>query len=81
MCLGALRLFRRVVQLKDEFYNRHIVKNRLFEEVVRCFKANGHRYNLKNSALLELFEFIKTVATDGKKEIMGGEGERKRSGC
>lgn len=28
---GALRLFRRVVQLKDEFYNRHIVRSKAFE--------------------------------------------------
>lgn len=59
--LGALRLFRRIVQLKDEMYNRHIVRERLFDLIGQCFRRNGHRYNLLNSAILELFEFIRTV--------------------
>uniref|UniRef100_A0A0M3ICN8 PP4R3 domain-containing protein n=1 Tax=Ascaris lumbricoides TaxID=6252 RepID=A0A0M3ICN8_ASCLU len=58
--LGALRLLRRVVQLKDEFYFRYIVRDDVIRPVVQCFRANGHRYNLLNSAIIELFEFIRT---------------------
>lgn len=58
---GALRFLRRIIQLKDEFFNRYIVRQKLFGPVVDCFFANGHKYNLLNSALLELFEFIRLV--------------------
>lgn len=29
---------------------------------MQCFKDNGPRYNLLNSALIEFFEFIRTVS-------------------
>ncbi|VDK68926.1 unnamed protein product [Onchocerca ochengi] len=56
---GALRLFRRVVQLKDEFYYRYTVRDDVMRPIVECFRKNGHRYNLLNSAIIELFEFIR----------------------
>ena len=48
--------------MKDEFYNRYITKGKLFEPVVQAFKDNGHKYNLLNSAIVELFEFIRAVS-------------------
>ncbi|KAM3717238.1 Serine/threonine-protein phosphatase 4 regulatory subunit [Dirofilaria immitis] len=59
LALSALRLFRRVVQLKDEFYYRYTVRDDVMRSIVECFKKNGHRYNLLNSAIIELFEFIR----------------------
>lgn len=59
LVLGALRLLRKIIALKDEFYNRHIVKGNLFAPVVDAFIRNNGRYNLLESAILELFEFIK----------------------
>ena len=59
----SLRFLRRVVGLKDEFYNRYIVKGQLFDPVIATFKENGQRYNLLNSAIVELFEFIRAVST------------------
>lgn len=56
--VAAVRFFRTCIGRKDEFYNRHVVKNNLFEPVVEAFSANGSRYNLLNSAVLELFDFI-----------------------
>lgn len=41
------------------FKNRHIVKSNLFVPVVDAFIRNNGRYNLLESAILELFEFIK----------------------
>ena len=35
------------------------MRNNLFEPVVAAFLANGPRYNLLNSAVLELFEFVR----------------------
>jgi len=42
------------------FFHRHIVKSNLFAPVVDAFIRNNGRYNLLESAILELFEFIKT---------------------
>lgn len=50
-----------MLQLKDEFYNRYVRDKRVIDRVVQCFKDNGPRYNLLNSALIEFFEFIRTV--------------------
>ena len=58
----SLRFLRRIVGLKDEFYNRYIVKGQLFDPVIATFKENGQRYNLLNSAIVELFEFIRAVS-------------------
>ncbi len=59
--LGALRFLRKIVALKDEQYNITIVRSNLFAPIVEAFKANKRRYNLLNSALIELFEFIRQV--------------------
>ncbi|XP_059534733.1 serine/threonine-protein phosphatase 4 regulatory subunit 3B-like [Myotis daubentonii] len=58
-CLSALRLMRKIIGLKDEVYNRYIIKGNLFEPVVNAFLDNGTRYNMLNSAVIELFECIK----------------------
>lgn len=52
---------RRIIGQKDEYYNRYIVKGNLFEPVINTLLDNGTRYNLLNSAIIELFEFIKVV--------------------
>jgi len=57
--LCALRFMRKIIALKDEFYNRYIIKGNLFSPVVDALISNYERYNLLNSAILELFEFIK----------------------
>ncbi|CAH2045568.1 unnamed protein product, partial [Iphiclides podalirius] len=59
LVLGALRFMRRIVALKDDYYNRYIIKGNLFAPVIDAFLRNNGRYNLLDSAILELFEFIK----------------------
>ncbi|XP_059476102.1 serine/threonine-protein phosphatase 4 regulatory subunit 3 isoform X2 [Neocloeon triangulifer] len=59
LVLSALRFMRKIIALKDEFYNRYIIKNNLFRPVVDTFIRNSSRYNLLDSAIIELFEFIK----------------------
>eukprot|EP00111_Clytia_hemisphaerica_P024934 TCONS_00073459-protein len=39
-------------------YNKYIIVGRLFKPIVQAFLVNGQRYNLLNSAILELFQFI-----------------------
>jgi len=60
--VAALRFCRRIIGLKDEQYHRYVIKNNLFEPIVHAFKANGCKYNLLNSAIIELFEYIRAVS-------------------
>jgi hypothetical protein len=46
-------------RLQDDFYLRHLIKNNLLDPVMDAFFANGDRYNLLNSAVLEMVEFIR----------------------
>lgn len=59
LVLCALRFMRKLIALKDEFYNRYIIKGNLFAPVVDAFIRNNGRYNLLDSAIIEMFEFIK----------------------
>ncbi|KAL1122653.1 hypothetical protein AAG570_002980 [Ranatra chinensis] len=59
LVLCALRFMRKLISLKDDFYNRYIIKGTLFAPVIDAFIRNNGRYNLLDSAILEMFEFIK----------------------
>ena len=59
LALNALKFFRKIIGLKDEFYNRYIIKFDLMSYIVDAFIKNGTRQNMLNSAVLEMFEFIK----------------------
>lgn len=61
---------RRIIGLKDEFYNRYIMRNFLFEPVIKAFLNNGSRYNLMNSAIIEMFEYVRVVSI----AISGSQG-------
>ncbi|VDM61188.1 unnamed protein product [Angiostrongylus costaricensis] len=60
LALGALKMLRTVLAVKDDFYNRYIVREKVLDRVVECFVRNGARYNLLNSAMLELFDYIRS---------------------
>lgn len=59
LVLCALRFMRQMIGFKDEIYNLYIIKKNLFEPVINAFLRNGKRYNMLNSAIIELFEFIR----------------------
>jgi hypothetical protein len=56
---AAVRVLKVLLAAKDDFYDRHVEKHNLLEPVAQLLLANGPRYNLLNSAILELFDFIK----------------------
>ena len=58
---------RKLIGPKDEFYNRYIIRGDLFKPVVEAFLSNGNRYNLLNSAMIEIFEFIRVVSIQYRK--------------
>ncbi|KAL2355848.1 component of IIS longevity pathway SMK-1-domain-containing protein [Cryomyces antarcticus] len=57
--LTALKYFRACIQLNDEFHNRQLIQNNLFEPILNLVYETMPRDNLLNSACLELFEFVK----------------------
>jgi hypothetical protein len=70
--------------LQDDFYLRHLIKNNLLDPVMEAFFANGDRYNLLNSAVLEMVEFIrKENLKVGLKSVfhVGKESVYRRETC
>lgn len=51
---------RKIVALKDEFYNRYIIKGNLFAPVIDALVKNNGRYNMMDSAICEMFEHIRS---------------------
>ncbi|XP_073918965.1 serine/threonine-protein phosphatase 4 regulatory subunit 3B-like isoform X1 [Castor canadensis] len=56
---SVVRFVRKIIGLKDELYNCYIIKENLFETVVNTFLLNGTRYNMLNSAIIDIFEYIR----------------------
>lgn len=59
LVVAAIRFVRALISRSDEHLMNHVVKNNLFRPIIDAFVANGDRYNLLNSAVLELFEYIR----------------------
>lgn len=59
LVVAAVRFVRTILSRNDEHLINHIVKNDLLKPIVDAFVSNGNRYNLLNSAVLELFEYIR----------------------
>ncbi|ERE65140.1 protein PPP4R3C [Cricetulus griseus] len=59
LVLCAIRFMRQMVGVNDKLYNHYIITKNLFEPVVKAFIHNGKRNNMLNSAIIELFEFIR----------------------
>eukprot|EP00048_Salpingoeca_helianthica_P022223 m.17092 g.17092 ORF g.17092 m.17092 type:complete len:846 (+) comp7044_c0_seq1:1089-3626(+) len=57
--LGVLKLFRALLATEDDFYIRNMVKFDVCKPIMACLERNGPRYNLLDSAVLELFELIR----------------------
>uniref|UniRef100_A0A8D2NTQ2 Serine/threonine-protein phosphatase 4 regulatory subunit 3-like central domain-containing protein n=1 Tax=Zosterops lateralis melanops TaxID=1220523 RepID=A0A8D2NTQ2_ZOSLA len=50
---GVLHFMRKIISLKDEFYNHYTIQGNLFEPVISALLDNGTGYNLLNSAVLK----------------------------
>ncbi|KAL6990056.1 hypothetical protein U1Q18_015805 [Sarracenia purpurea var. burkii] len=60
LVVAAVRFLRTLISRNDEHLMNHIVKNNLFKPIIEAFVCNGNRYNLLNSVILELIEYIRT---------------------
>ena len=59
LAVCSVRTLRKIIAKKDEFYIRYIIKENCLGPIVDTFVTNSNRYNLLNSTILEMFEFIK----------------------
>ncbi|XP_038991557.1 serine/threonine-protein phosphatase 4 regulatory subunit 3B-like isoform X2 [Hibiscus syriacus] len=59
LVVAAVRFVRTILSHRDEHLINHFVKKNLLKPVVDAFVANGNRYNMLNSAVLELLEYIR----------------------
>lgn len=62
LVIGVVRFMRKIIGLpgqEADFYHRYIVANDHLKPVIEVFLKNGRTYNLLNSAILELFEYIR----------------------
>ncbi|GLH01463.1 Serine/threonine-protein phosphatase 4 regulatory subunit 3 [Gryllus bimaculatus] len=60
LALSALRFIKKIIALKNEFYNKYIIHGDLLRPVIEAFFENQGRYNMLDSAILDMFEFIRT---------------------
>ncbi|XAR49683.1 hypothetical protein NMG60_11032953 [Bertholletia excelsa] len=59
LVVAAVRFFRTLISRNDEHLMNHIVKHNILKPIVEAFVSNGNRYNLLNSAVLDLFEHMR----------------------
>ncbi|KAG4302738.1 hypothetical protein PCK1_001093 [Pneumocystis canis] len=57
--LASLRYFRTCIGLNDEFYNRHFIRNNLFNPILSAYIEINCHDNLLSSAYLEFFDIIR----------------------
>lgn len=48
--------------MQDDELISHFIKNNLLKPIIDAFVANGNRYNLLNSSVLDLFDYIRKVS-------------------
>jgi protein phosphatase-4 regulatory subunit 3 len=53
-----------MVALKDDAYLKQLIKSGLYGAVVHALVANGPKYNMLNSAVIDLFDYIRKVAVE-----------------
>ncbi len=59
LACAALRFLKTCILMKDEFYNRYLVKNDLLHPVLKAYLRNHHRENLLHSALLDFLDLLR----------------------
>ena len=61
LCLAIIRFIRTTVGTKDDFYVKQIIKSKVFDKILGLLLLTGSKYNLINSSIIELFDFIRKV--------------------
>lgn len=56
---STVRFIRTLVGMKEEFFDRTVIRSGALGDIVDVFFRNGDHNNLLNSTILELFDFIR----------------------
>ena len=56
--LSIIRLFKSVLQAKDENFIKYIIAHKLFDPIFNLIINSYHKKNMINSVLLELLDII-----------------------
>ncbi|GLC50218.1 hypothetical protein PLESTB_000355400 [Pleodorina starrii] len=56
---ATVRFMRVCVALKEDFFTRYLLRYNCFGPIMVVFFENGERYNLLNSAVLDLIDYIR----------------------
>ena len=64
LVLVTIRLIRKIIGMKEDGFNVYIIRNNLLQPVCTLLRATP-RYNMINSACLELFSFLLTDKMKG----------------
>lgn len=68
--LAALRCFKNVVFLNDDFYTRYIIGKNLFDSMFQMLTENLYKDNLANSTILDFFNILTNhLSTQGETDI------------
>ncbi|XP_010443616.1 PREDICTED: serine/threonine-protein phosphatase 4 regulatory subunit 3 isoform X1 [Camelina sativa] len=59
LVVAAIRFVRTLLSVHDDYVQNYVVKNNMLKPIIDVFIANGNRYNLLNSAVLDLLEHIR----------------------
>ena len=59
--LLPIRILRIIISCKDDIYSRYIIKRSVLRPVMAAFILNESKYNMFDSAVLELLDYIKNV--------------------
>ncbi|CAF2373765.1 unnamed protein product [Brassica napus] len=59
LVVAAVRFVRTLLSVHDDLVQSYVVKNNVLKPIIDVFIANGNRYNLLNSAVLDLLEHIR----------------------
>nr|XP_025630196.1 serine/threonine-protein phosphatase 4 regulatory subunit 3 isoform X2 [Arachis hypogaea] len=59
LVVGAVRFVRTILSRHDEHLINYFVRNNVLKPIIDAFVANGNRYNLLHSAVLELLDYIR----------------------
>ncbi|XP_033146578.1 serine/threonine-protein phosphatase 4 regulatory subunit 3 isoform X2 [Brassica rapa] len=59
LVVAAVRFVRTLLSVHDDHVQSYVVKNNVLKPIIDVFIANGNRYNLLNSAVLDLLEHIR----------------------
>ena len=62
--------------MQDDDLISHFIRNNLLKPIIDAFVANGNRYNLLNSAVLDLFEYIFKVSIFFSTPLLFGDSGR-----